>query len=86
MVIHLSADNFFQLGRQLAGFDQQSQQHNCAATNLCWVKSNFEASPKTCPEISIDLQTTHIDGAGINKPNPAYLVMANHWLATYKTK
>jgi hypothetical protein len=86
MVLHLSADDFLQLGLQLAGFDQQCNLCTCAATNLCWFKSNFEVSPKTCAEVFKDFQTTHIDAARLNKPNPAYLMMAMHWLATYKTK
>ena len=34
----------------------------------------------------MDLQTTDIDAARVNKPNPEYLMMAIHWLATYKTE
>jgi hypothetical protein len=87
MVLHLSADDFLQLGLQLARFDQRRQQRTCAATNLRRFKSNYEASPKTCADIFMDLQTTHIDAARVNKPNPEYLMMAIHWLeATYKTK
>jgi hypothetical protein len=86
MVLHLSADDFLQLGLQLAGFDQQRQQRTCAATNLRRFKSNYEASPKTSADIFMDLQTTHIDAARVNKPNPEYLMMAIHWLATYKTE
>jgi hypothetical protein len=86
MVLQLSADDFLQLGLQLAGFDPGTTQRTCANTNRRRFNSNFEACPKTCVDIFLHLQTTHIDEARVNKPNPVYMMMAIHWLSTYKTE
>jgi hypothetical protein len=86
MVLQPSADNFLQLGLQLAGFNQGCRQSTCADTNRHRFTSNFEVSPKTCMEIFLHFQTTHIDAAHVNKPKPVYMMMAIHWLSTYKTE
>jgi len=68
MVLHLSAAEFFQSGLELAGFNEERNQRTCAATNLRRFNSFFGASPESCSAIFMDLQTTGIDAARINKP------------------
>jgi hypothetical protein len=85
MVLHLSADEFLNLGLGIfPGFDERSQQRTCNATKLRRFKSNCGSNPDSCAQLFVDLQTS--EAANIRKPNPVCMLMTLNWLRTYKTE
>jgi hypothetical protein len=81
MVRHLSADEFLVLGLQRAGFPNRC----CAKTENRRFREFYGANQASISVIFVDLQTTLIEEAHINKPNPVYLLMTMHWFAKYPT-
>lgn len=85
MVISISPADWLHLGLDLVGF--RSTRQVCRhEMNVERYMANFGASPETCSAIFLDLQTTHIPTARIDKPNVQYLLMAINWLKTYRTE
>ena len=79
MARFLSANDFLELGLVHVGFDKR----RCAATDYRRFRAHFGANPASCSATFSDLQTTLIEEARINKPNPVCFLMALNWFTTY---
>jgi hypothetical protein len=86
MVLHLSPAEFLELGLDIVGFEQHRRQRTCIATKLRRFRAHFGVGPEAYSAIFTDLQTTDIDGARIDKPNPIHFFMTMNWLCTYKVE
>jgi hypothetical protein len=83
----LSEQEFEALGLELAGFDATRQARTCAATNRARFRASYGASPKAYhATIFWDFQTTEIEEALIEIPNPQHFLMSLNWLKTCKTE
>jgi hypothetical protein len=82
----LTAAEFLTLGLDIAGFSEERTQRTCYKTNTRRFHGHYGVSPETCAALFVDLQTTAIPAARIDKPNPFYMMMTLDWLKTYKTE
>ena len=85
MVKPLSPTEVLALGLEIAGFDLHTQKRLNERTKMRRFRSNYGCCPKAFASILNDIQTVPIAAAQLEKPKPSYLLMAFHWLKTYKT-
>jgi hypothetical protein len=77
-----TSEEFLHLGLKILGFDPRESK----IANLRRYKASFAASPETLESIFRDLQSTNIDDARVEKPNPRHLLMAINWLTNYESQ
>jgi hypothetical protein len=80
MVRNLSAAEFLVVGLGILGYKNQ----RCNATEIRRFQAHFGASPTSCSAIFLALQTTQIQAARVNKPDPFYFLMTMHWFSRYQ--
>jgi hypothetical protein len=82
----VSKEEVEHIGLELAGFEVHRKARTCAATNRQRFQGLYGVSPKTLSVIFLDLQTTKIAEARIDRPNIRYFLMSFNWFKTYKTE
>jgi hypothetical protein len=85
-LLRLSKEEVEHIGLELAGFDVHRQARTCAATNRERFQGSYGVSPKTLSVIFLDLQTTEIAKARIDRPNIRNFLMTLNWFKAYKTE
>jgi hypothetical protein len=86
MALQLSAAEMQSLGLDLAGFGFGRQARTCAETNIVRFHGSYGASPEAYTAVFLDLQTTQIVKARIERPDPRNFLICLNWLKTYKTE
>ncbi len=79
---NLSAAEFLVVGLGILGYKNP----RCNATEKRRFRAHFGASPASCLAIFLALQTTQIQVARVNKPDPFYLLMTMHWFSRYQVE
>jgi hypothetical protein len=77
---NLSAAEFLVVGLATLGYKNNGSD----VTQLRRFRAHFAASPRSCSAIFMALQTTQIQAARLNKPDPFYFLMTLHWLSRYE--
>jgi hypothetical protein len=84
MVLRLTTVEFLELGLEIAGFGGQRQRS--VKIKIRRFRGHYGISPEACSAVFVDLQTTAIAKARIDKPDIHSFLMALDWLKTYKTE
>jgi hypothetical protein len=79
---NLSAADFLVVGLGILGYKNK----RCNAMEIRRFRAHFGASPKSCSAIFLALQTTQIQAARVNKPDPFYFLMTMHWFSRYQVE
>jgi hypothetical protein len=83
MVIRLSPQQFLELGlKNVVGFDNS---RTCRATILRRWHAYYGASPETCASVFVNLQTTNIADARVDRPCVFNFLIAFYWLKDNST-
>lgn len=85
MLLQFTAEDFLVMGLKGMGFSQRSIDNNSETTNLIRFKGCYYASPMTCYNLFIDIQSDICDKK-ISKPKPLYVLLALYYLKKYPTK
>jgi len=85
MVVAPTASDWLYLGLVEANFRSRRQKVR-HETNMDRFLAHYGGHPESMEEIFVDLQTTEIATARINKPNVLHFLMAFNWLRTYGTE
>jgi hypothetical protein len=75
---NLSAAEFLVLGLGMLGHKNGGA---ADATKQRRFWAHFGASPRSCSAMFLALQTTEIEAARTNKPDPFYFLMTMHWFS-----
>lgn len=84
-LLTLSPDQWLRIGLQLVGFDVD-RRNVCRRTKMERFIAHFGARPETVNAMYVDMQTTNIPEAFVQKPNVCYFLMALNWLKSYSTE
>jgi len=79
---NLSADEFLVVGLAALGYTKP----RCNGTERRRFRAHFGASPASCSAIFLAFQTTQIQAAKVNKPDPFYFLMTMHWFKKYQVE
>jgi hypothetical protein len=79
---NLSADEFLIVGLGTLGYKNP----RCNGTENRRFRAHFGVSPASCSAIFLALQSTRIQAARVNKPDPSYLLMTMHWFSRYQVE
>jgi hypothetical protein len=83
MVFRLTTEQFLELGLEtIVGFDHS---RTCQPTVLRRWHAYYGASPETCAQLFYDLQTTQVQDARVERPDPYEFLIAFYWLKGNET-
>ena len=82
--LHLTDQDFQALGLEMVGFLPHRQARVCAKTNMDRFLSSYGIVPAACSAVFDDLQTTAVDRARLDNPDPFHFLVTLNWMKTYK--
>ena len=81
VLLNFTEEEFLHLGLKLAGWTQNRLDRNSDSNKIMHFKNKYYASPTTCSDIFLDIQTeTMVGESKITKANPTYFLLSLYYL------